>query len=364
MLNLIIPCLSDLIYQNPYEDCMGFKRNARDADDASRGIIHSWAFRFFKQSQFRPGEIIKIGPFEIRPVNIRPLSEYSKRFKQTEGFRRFSVFANEITMEMVTNENDWLHIEDAESGIKFGHFPQDERFGIITGYASAIILLLRLRGMTVVTVPMEITGSTFEELHDAKRESIEARFRFTQAIIEPAILPGKLELFDKADVEWIEKYHQDIVIRDKPGEKDNFTFFHDIFDSLSFPNPTNMLQQIWTGIEHIVKTGELGVRRSIRERCAMLLCKQDEDVKELANKIDLLYDFRCKVVHGNDHFSMLDYLSGFTDFTNLSGKTKMLFDSYELLKDLLILVIERGAMPTKKELEQLHKDYSDAIKSD
>ena len=34
------------------------------------------------------------------------------------------------------------------------------------------------------------------------------------------------------------------------------------------------------------------------------------------------------------------------------------------LKDLLILVIERGAMPTKKELEQLHKDYSDAIKSD
>lgn len=342
---------------------MGFKRNARDAA-ASSGIVHSWAFRFFKESQFRVGEVIKIGPFEIRPVNIRPLSDYSKRFKKADDFRRFSVFANEITMEMVTNENDWYNTADAESGELFGHLPKNERFDIITGYASAIILLLRLRGMTVVTVPMEITGSTFEELHNAKRESIEARFRFTQAIVEPAILPGKLELFGRADIEWIEKYHRDIVIRDKPGEKDNFTFFHDIFDSLSFPNPTNMLQQIWTGIEHIVKTGELGVRRSIRERCAMLLCKQDEDVKELANKIDSLYDFRCKVVHGNDHFSMLDYLSGFTDFTNLSGKTKMLFDSYELLKDLLIFVIEGGAMPTKKELEQLHRDYSDAIETD
>ena len=342
---------------------MGFKRNARDAA-ASSGIVHSWAFRFFKESQFRVGEVIKIGPFEIRPVNIRPLSDYSKRFKKADDFRRFSVFANEVTMEMVTNENDWYNTADAKSGELFGHLPKNERFDIITGYASAIILLLRLRGMTVVTVPMEITGSTFEELHNAKRESIEARFRFTQAIIEPAILPGKLELFNKSDIEWIEKYHQDIVIRDKPGEKDNFTFFHDIFDSLSFPNPTNMLQQIWTGIEHIVKTGELGVRRSIRERCAMLLCKQDEDVKDLANKIDSLYDFRCKVVHGNDHFSMLDYLSGFTDFTNLSGKTKMLFDSYELLKDLLILVIERGAMPTKKELEQLHRDYSNAIETD
>lgn len=343
---------------------MGFKRNARVADAASSGIVHSWAFRFFKESQFRPGEVIKIGPFEIRPVNIRPLSDYSKRFKKADDFRRFSVFANEITMEMVTNENDWYNTADAESGELFGHLPKNERFDIITGYASAIILLLRLRGMTVVTVPMEITGSTFEELTNAKRESIEARFRFTQAIIEPAILPGKLELFDKADIAWIEKYHQDIVIRDKPGKKDDFTFFHDIFDSLSFPNPTNMLQQIWTGIEHIVKTGELGVRRSIRERCAMLLCKQGEDVKELANKIDSLYSFRCKVVHGNDHFSMLDYLSGFADFTNLSGKTKMLFDSYELLKDLLILVIERGAMPTKIELEQLHRDYSNAIETD
>ena len=343
---------------------MGFKRNARDAVIASSGIVHSWAFRFFKESQFRVGEVIKIGPFEIRPVKIRPLSDYSKRFKKADDFRRFSVFANEITMEMVTNENHWYNTPDAKSGELFGHLPKSERFDIITGYASAIILLLRLRGMTVVTVPMEITGSTFEELHNAKRESIEARFRFTQAIIEPAIIPGKLELFNKADIEWIEKYHRDVVIRDKPGEKDNFTFFHDIFDSLSFPNPTNMLQQIWTGIEHIVKTGELGVRRSIRERCAMLLCKQDEDVKELANKIDSLYDFRCDVVHGNDHFSMLDYLSGFTDFTNLSGKTKMLFDSYELLKDLLILVIERGAMPTKKELEQLHKDYSNAIETD
>ena len=42
----------------------------------------------------------------------------------------------------------------------------------------------------------------------------------------------------------------------------------------------------------------------------------------------------------------------------------MLFDSYELLKDLLILVIERGAMPTKQELEQLHRDYSNAIETD
>ena len=88
-------------------------------------------------------------------------------------------------MEMVTNENDWYNTADAESGELFGHLPKNEKFDIITGYASAIILLLRLRGMTVVTVPMEITGSTFEELHNAKENQLRHDLDLLKRLLNP-----------------------------------------------------------------------------------------------------------------------------------------------------------------------------------
>ena len=141
-------------------------------------------------------------------------------------------------------------------------------------------------------------------------------------------------------------------------------FLHDLFDVLNFPNPGVQLVQIWAGIEFIVRS-KGSVRKSIRSRCAMLLRNTEKEQEELCELIDTLYDFRCDLVHGNKSFELKEYQDGLPgDGKKVSGKTRHLFDSYDILRELVKMVIEDGEMPDKKELEELQSEFESVGKSD
>ena len=68
-------------------------------------------------------------------------------------------------------------------------------------------------------------------------------------------------------------------------------------------------------------------------------------------------DFRCKVVHGSKNFSMTEYLHGISE-TQVSDEIKLLWGSFDILKRLVIGIIESGVIPTEKQLQKLESEFS------
>ena len=133
-----------------------------------------------------------------------------------------------------------------------------------------MFLLLRLRGMVQFTVPVELHGSSFRNLKTQKDGSIEAKFRFSQALLFPIIGPGITRLLDEEDIDWILQNQLKVIQLNNLGE---LNFLHDLFDIINFPNPGVQLIQIWAAIEALLKSNPKSVRRSLRYRCAMLFRK-------------------------------------------------------------------------------------------
>ena len=214
--------------------------------------VHSYAIRFDSNLLYAPEKPIQIGPyFRLQPViPKRDLYDVLEKFDEIEDYGRFAPFRDEICCELVADEDDWATL-CGEAGEVFSELPSEERLIIITGHANAIILLMRLRGMTFFTVPLELSGSTFQDLRLQKDKSVSARFRFTQAVIFPIIGPSAPKFLDEQDFDWILDNHLTVMQMDNTGK---FTFLHDLFDILNFPNPAIQLVQIWAGIESIVKS--------------------------------------------------------------------------------------------------------------
>ena len=177
----------------------------------------------------------------------------------------------------------------------------------------------------------------------------------TQALIDPIFGPNTPKLLNDEDFDWIAEHIQPLMQLSGTGV---FTFLHDIFDTLNFPNPAVQLVQVWAGIESIVKSKSPGTRRSIRARCAMLLRDTEEEQWKLYKKMGKLYDFRCNVVHGNNEFSMKEWMNDLSlDDGSVKGKTKKLFESFEILKELMVKVIQDGEMPSKENLEKKQHEF-------
>ena len=136
------------------------------------------------------------------------------------------------------------------------------------------------------------------------------------------------------------------------GKKD---FLIDIFDTMVYPNPKVHLVITWAAIEAIVQPekdeeNETGIRHSLRSRCSMILCDSADEQMEKYKQIGKLYDLRSDTVHGKDlSLEKEDYTRG-----DLLG----LVDSFSLLKDLLISIIEKGEMPTIVQLRDLQAEFN------
>ena len=318
--------------------------------------VHSYAIRFDQSALFAPQNSIQIGPyFRLQPViPKRDLYDVFEKFENPEDYGKFAPFRDQICCELVADEADWASLR-GEAAEVFSELPADERLDIITGHANAIILLMRLCGMTHFTVPLELSESTFQNLRFQEKKSVSIRFRFSQAVIYPIIGPNAPKLLDEQDIAWITDNHLKVMKMDSSGK---FTFLHDLFEILNFPNPSIQLVQIWAGIESIVKSQPKRTKHSIRARCAMFLCETKKERQELYDALGPLYNFRCDVVHGNKSFSMKEWLEGFED-QRVTGKTKKLFESFTILKRLMIKVIEAGEMPTRKKLLALQSEFEE-----
>ena len=320
--------------------------------------IHSYAIRSNRGMDsygiVPPEEGIQFGPYfrlqrVIPPLHLEGVLE---KFKELSDFGKFAPFRDEIWCELVADERDWAMIRD-DQGELFSELPDEDRLSIIQGYANAMFLLFRLRGMTQFTVPVELHGSSFRNLNKQRDKSVIAKFRFTQAILFPILGPEIPKLLDEEDIEWILEHILTVLQMNKSGD---LHFLLDLFDVINFPNPTIQLVQVWAAIESIVKSQSPKTRHSIRARCAMLLCESELEKRELYSHIGKLYDFRCAVVHGTEEFSMEKYLNGFHE-TKVVGETKLLFDSFSILKRLVTKVIEMGEMPNSEQLQALQDDY-------
>jgi len=336
-----------------------FEQNSRSRKYSRRRKsstrVHSYAIRFYSEALFVPNREWEIGLFRLQPVNPSvDTHDVLEKFRVRENYGKFAPFRNQICCELVTNEDDWAELRENGTSVKFSKLASQDRLSIIQGYADAIILLMRIRGMTHFTVPVELSGSTFQKLRFSKNRSVSSRFRLTQALIDPIFGPNPPKLLMDEDFDWISKHIQNLMQLSETGR---FTFLHDVFDTLNYPNPAVQLVQVWAGIESIVKSKSPGTRRSIRARCAMLLRDTEKEQWKLYKKMGKLYDFRCNVVHGNKEFSIKEWMNDLSPEGSVKGKTMKLFDSFEILKELMVKVIQDGEMPSKKKLEKMQNEF-------
>ena len=92
----------------------------------------------------------------------------------------------------------------------------------------------------------------------------------------------------------------------------------------------------------------------------MILEEDEEKQKSRFKRIGKLYDFRCKVIHGNENFNMLSInedVDMSDEVPKISGNAQKFFESYQLLTDLLLKVLERGRFWTRKELRKIQEKY-------
>ena len=320
-------------------------------------VTHSTGFVFF-EPMFQLQESFQIGRFRFQPViPILQTTGVPDSFRNMSDYGKYAPFMLNLGAELTTCEEDWGEV--IIDGKRFCNLEPEDRAKLIAGFSSDIILLLRLRGLTNFTTPFSIVGSTLQELR-GKSGTVELRVRHSQSLIEfmPSPNPNP-RLPEKNDFRWIE---EQILTMNRLNRDGRMNFIHDIYDVLNFPNVSIQLMSIWSGIESVILSETPGTRKSIQSRCAMILEDEPEKRKMKSKRVGDLYNFRCKVIHGKaEDFNLLSHTEDFdlsTDTPEIIGEnTKRLYESYELLSQLLLKVLERGDFWTREELKKLQDDF-------
>lgn len=93
----------------------------------------------------------------------------------------------------------------------------------------------------------------------------------------------------------------------------------------------------------------------------MILEDEVEKQKSRFKRIGKLYDFRCEVIHGKKNFDILSHIEDFdlsTEVPKIEGEnTKKLYESYQILTELLLKVLEKGRFWTRNELREIQKKF-------
>jgi len=319
-------------------------------------VTHSTGFAFFEQA-FTLKKPYQIGLFRFQPViPIIETEGVADAFSNKSDYGNYAPFKFNLMAELTTCEDDWEHVMIVDK--RFNDLESEDRKDLVAKFSSDIILLLRIRGLTNFTTPFDITGSTFKQLRE-KSESVELRVRSAQSLID--FLPGpnpNPRLPEDDDFQWIEENYS---IMNQLNRDGRMNFIHDIYDTLNFPNMSVQLMSIWSGIESIILSETPGTRKSIKSRCAMILEDEVEKQKSRFKRIGELYDFRCEVIHGKKNFDLLSHIEDFDLSTEIpkieGGNTKKLYESYQLLTELLLKVIARGEFWAREELRELQNDF-------
>lgn len=319
-------------------------------------VTHSTGFVFVETMPLT--ESFEIGLFRFQPVvPIFQTQNVADSFRDKSNYGKYAPFIFNLQAELTTCEKDWIGVMIDNQ--RFIDLEPGERAKLVAQFTSDIILLLRLRGLTNFTTPFSIQGSTFQELRK-KSGTVDLKVRWSQSLLEFMPSPNSnLRLLGKEDFQWIE---DQTAIINKLNEDGRMNFIHDIYDSLNYPNVSIQLMSIWSGIESVILSETLGTRKSILSRCAMILEDDPEKRESKYKRIGELYNFRCRVIHGKaKDFNLHSHIRDFdisTDAAEITGEnTKRLYESYELLTQLILKVLDRGEFWSKEELTLLQKEY-------
>ena len=320
-------------------------------------VTHSTGLAFFAQ-KFLLNKTYQIGLFKFQPVNpiIVNLGGTVDAFSNMEDYGIYAPFRLNLLAELTTCEKDWEHVMIDD--VRFIDLESEDRRNLISNFSSDIILLLKIRGLTNFTTPFDITGSTFQDLR-SKSKTVELRVRSVQSLIEFIPGPNPNPRLPEDDVfQWIEENCSAINRLNGDGR---MNFIHDIYDTLNFPNMSVQLMSIWAGIESIILSETPGTRKSIKSRCAIILEDEVEKQNSTFKRIGELYDFRCEVIHGKKNFDMLSHIEDFdlsTEVPKIEGEnTKKLYESYQILTELLLKVLEKGRFWTRDELRKIGDNF-------
>lgn len=146
----------------------------------------------------------------------------------------------------------------------------------------------------------------------------------------------RIEEINSDDIEWINKYYE--TFNKLAAESESFRFALEAAIDWRFSSePRAAISRLWGGIECIfgIKL-ELVYRISILS--ASLLCPRGNQRKEKYLEIKNLYGLRSKAVHGGQ--------------ISKEMRLEALYKSYILLRDLLLLIIEKGHMIDEKDFDK------------
>ena len=279
--------------------------------------------------------------FRFGPVNPIRNRDVLSKFRDLDEYGLFAPFRDEVFFELYTNLDAWRGLTFDEK--EFQEWDKAEQQKIIHGFSDVILFLLRVSGFTFFSAPFDLIGSTFQGLHDAGQKSVSLRTRLRESMLDPIALPShNPKQPTDNEFQWIK---DSFVATYRENHQGRFNFLFEIYESLHFPNPGMQLVQIWAGIENIVKSSRRNVKRSIRSRCAMILGQSLDQQREIYQHVGRLYNLRSSVVHGKP-LTITDVqndLEKSDSKVSIVGDSKMLYDSFELLNNLVRTIIDRNS---------------------
>jgi len=327
----------------------------------------STAIRMSKLGFFPPAlpkeeEVIgvhEIGLFRFSILNpTRDLRGVREKFSVETEYGLFAPFRDEILFELYTNRELWK--DRTFDDRLFTEWDSEEQLKILQGFSDVILFLFRVRGFTVFSAPFDISGSTLGALKHARNSSVSLRTRMKESLLDAMHLPNSNpRMLGKKDIDWVNKF----VLQTYQRNMDSvFNFLFEIYESLHYPNPAVQLTQIWAGVEFIVRSSNSRVGRSIKARCAMILGTCAQTREEIFSNVGKLYSFRSSIIHGTKPLTMSTVLQDIQENEGellISGGTKMLYDSFKLLNNLVKEVITRDPVFfSKDELNKLEDAFS------
>lgn len=307
-------------------------------------------------------QVREIGPFRF--VILNPMIHHrgvKNKFSVESQYGCFAPYRDEIFFELFTKK-EWWHGMEFDA-VRFQDWDPEEQLKIVQGFSDVVLFLFRVRGFTFFSSPFDLNGSSFHGLQRARDGSVSLRTRMKESLMDAIPLPNPNPHFlSDADFEWI---NNAIIPAYTANQEGKFNFLFEIYESLHYPNPAVQLTQIWAGIEFLLKSSKSRVKRSIRARCAMILGDTQDKQKEIYADVGRLYDLRSSVVHGVEALTLNTVLEGLTvdedtGLFEVNGTAGMLFKSFSLLNELVLVTLGReSTFFSKEELDGLETLFED-----
>jgi hypothetical protein len=190
--------------------------------------------------------------------------------------------------------------------------------------------LMRLKGAPLVFVPV-IASESFATISSLKHEPYFWPIEIYTRHLIPVLNPGN-EISEDA-LEWIKENW--ISGGKLMNESDDFNLAFQAFDQCIWTGqPALSLVALWGALERLFSPSPYELRFRVSAAIASFLEHPGKERHSLHRKIVKLYDARSKAAHG----------SGIDE-------AKPLFETYALMKRVLIKLIENGHVPSRGEIE-------------